>query len=221
MDLLWAAGAVLAPAITVLWGSAFGEVRGLYDWLVPGALWRTPHPHRVLTFDDGPDPERTPRLLDVLAAARAPAIFFVLGEQAVKHPALVRRMVAEGHVVGNHSWSHPWMLPMSRARIAEELDRCQAAVADVTGVAPRLARPPYGQRDYRYNQLARERGLTPVLWSRNLRDYYGTDPERLARRLARTRPGDILLMHDGDPKAPHTVDAVERWLRTSPAVGPL
>jgi len=219
MDLLTAAGAVLPPTLALLWSSSFGEVRGVHDWLVPGAVWRTAQPHRVLTFDDGPDPERTPRLLDVLAAARVPAVFFVLGQQAERHPALVRRMVAEGHGVGNHSWSHPWMLPMSRARIVEELDRCQKVVADITGVPPRLARPPYGQRDYRYNQLARERGLTPVLWSRNLRDYWGTGPERLVRRLERSLPGDVLLMHDGDPKAPHTVEAVERWLRTRPAVG--
>src|SRR6185369_797747 len=113
--------------------SAFGEVRGLHDWLVPGAVWRTPHPHVVLTFDDGPDPQRTPRLLDALARAGARAAFFVLGQQAQKHPDLVRRIVAEGHQLGNHSFSHPWMLPMRRRAIEDEIDRCQAALADITG----------------------------------------------------------------------------------------
>lgn len=220
MDALTLAGLAAAPAVGLYALSAFGEIRGVHDLLVPGAAWTTRHPYVVLTFDDGPDPERTPRLLDVLAARKAKAVFFVLGEQVQRHPALLRRIADAGHEIGNHSWSHPWMLPMGRARIAEELDRCQSAIAELTGVAPRLVRPPYGQRDYRFNQLARERGLTPVLWSKNLRDYWGGKPEVLVRRLQRARPGDIVLLHDGDPKAKWTVEAVDAWLAAGAAVGP-
>jgi peptidoglycan/xylan/chitin deacetylase (PgdA/CDA1 family) len=219
MDLLMAAGAVVVPALGLYAASCFGEVNGIHDWIVPGAVFRTPHPHRVLTFDDGPHPERTPRLLDILATSGARAVFFMVGAEAMKHRALVRRVAEEGHLIGNHSFSHPWMLPMARRRIEEEIDRCQNALAEITGTAPALARPPYGQRDYRYNRVLKERGLTPVLWSQNLRDYWGQSPDVLIGRLGRSRPGDILLLHDGDPKAKGTVAAVEGWLKTNPLVG--
>ncbi len=219
MEPLTAAGLALAP-VAAWWGSGFGEVRGLHDWLVnAGAVFRAPQPHVVLTFDDGPSPDVTPRLLDVLAAANVKALFFVIGENVEKHRALVRRIADEGHVLGNHSQTHPWFLVCSRRVIAAELDRCQKLVEDAAGVSPKLVRPPYGQRDLRFNRLARERGLTPVLWSKNLRDYWGSGPEVLVRRLSGARDGDIVLLHDGDPKATHTVTAVEAWLKTSPRVG--
>ncbi|HLL54749.1 MAG TPA: polysaccharide deacetylase family protein [Myxococcaceae bacterium] len=221
MELLTVAGLAMAPAAGAYAASAFGEIRGIHDLLVPGAVWTTPKPHVVLTVDDGPHPERTPRLLDVLAARNATAVFFLLGENAKRHPGLVRRIAQAGHEIGNHSWSHPWMLTLGRRRIARELDRCQDILAELTGTVPRLARPPYGQRDYRYNQLARERGLTPVLWSRNLRDYWGSGPEVLVRRLRRAKAGDIVLLHDGDPKAKWTVEAVDAWLASGATVGPL
>jgi endo-1,4-beta-xylanase len=214
------AGLSLAPFAGAWVASYFGEVRGVHDWLVPsGAVFRASQPHIVLTFDDGPDPAVTPRLLDVLAAAKARAVFFLVGENVERHPALVRRIADEGHVLGNHSCTHPWFIVSSRARIAAELDRCQKLIEDAAGQSAKLVRPPYGQRDWRFNQLARERGLTPVLWSKNLRDYWGSAPEVLVRRLGSARAGDIVLMHDGDPKAKHTVTAVETWLKTGPSVG--
>jgi len=219
MEPLTAAGLALAPIAGAWVASAFGEVRGVHDWLVPGAIFRVPHPHRVLTFDDGPSPEVTPRLLDVLAAAKTRALFFVQGDCVERHPQLARRIAEEGHVLGNHSHSHPWFLFASQRRIASELDRCQKAIEDAAGVSVKWVRPPYGQRDWRFNRLARDRGLTPVLWSRNLRDYWGSPPEVLVRRLDACRDGDIVLMHDGDPKALHTVTAVEAWLKKSPRVG--
>ncbi len=213
--LVW--GAAAAAGIHAV--SLFAEVRGVHDWLEPGAVWRTAAAHAVLTFDDGPDPHKTPRLLDVLADAGATAVFFVIGERAARHPELVRRAHLEGHVIGNHSWSHPWMPRLSSRRIAEEIDHCQAVVRDITGVAPALARPPYGQKDYRYYRVLAERGLTPVLWSRNLRDYHRSGPDALLRRLSRVGAGDIVLAHDGDPLAPHTVAAVEAWLPSAPPLG--
>lgn len=212
------AGAALAPA-GVYAVSCIAEVRGLHDWLVPGAVWRVDAPHVVLTFDDGPDPVRTPRLLDVLAQARARAVFFVVGERVREHPDLVKRMADEGHQIGNHSWSHPFMPRLGRRRIEAEIDRCQEAVREITGTAPTVARPPYGMRDYRYYRVLRERALTPVLWSRNLRDYYGSQPPALVRRLNKSKPGEIILCHDGDPLAPNTAAGIQAWLATQPALG--
>lgn len=215
--LLAAAAGLLPPLAYGL--SCFAEVRGLHDWLAPGSLWRTAHPYVVLSFDDGPDRERTPRLLDLLAAHETKAVFFLVGEQVAREPAIARRIVAEGHQVGNHSWSHPWFVRLSRPRLEDEIDRCQAAIQDATGVSPVWARPPYGQRDFRTNRALLERGLTPVLWSRNLRDYYGSSPKTLARRLGRARPGEVVLCHDGDPLAKHTLEGVALWLATQPRVG--
>ncbi len=219
MDPWIAAGAVAVPAAGLWAGSWIAEVRGLHDWLVPGAVWRTPHPHAVATFDDGPHPERTPRVLDALAAAGAKAVFFLVGGQAERHPALVRRIAAEGHQVGNHSWSHPWMVWRSRRTIEREFDRTQALLAELAGSPPRHARPPYGQRDARVYRVLRERGLVPVLWSRNLRDYWNPSPERLLARMRRAAAGDILLMHDGDEKAGSLPAALEAWLPTRPVLG--
>jgi peptidoglycan-N-acetylglucosamine deacetylase len=216
--LIWSAAALGGGAALGYAASCFAEVRGLHDWLVPGSIWRTERAHAVLTFDDGPDPEVTPRLLDLLAAHEQRAVFFVVGERVAREPALVRRMVTEGHLVGNHSWSHPWLVRLSRRRIREEFERCQRAIEDAAGVSPSYARPPYGQRDFRVNGVLRELGLTSVLWSRNLRDYHGSGPEVLARRLGRVRPGEVVLCHDGDPLAEHTLEGLERWLpgRTTP-----
>ena len=216
MHPLTAAAALLTPAAGLYAASWIAEVRGLHDWLVPGAMWRTTHRHIVLSFDDGPDPERTPRLLDVLAAAEVKAVFFVIGKRVAKHPAIVRRMATDGHQIGNHSWSHRWLPGVSAHTLAQQIDRCQRAVEDVTGTAPLLARPPYGMRDFRYYRALAERGMTPVLWSRNLRDYHRAGVGTLLRRLSRAQPGEIVLCHDGDPLAPHTVNAVEQWLDNKP-----
>jgi peptidoglycan-N-acetylglucosamine deacetylase len=199
--------------------SCFAEVRGIHDWLVPGAQWRTRQAHCVLTFDDGPHVERTPRLLDILAAHGAKAVFFVVGREAKKYPALIRRIAEEGHQLGNHSWTHPWMIRLGRQGIRSEVTRCQEILGMVTGQVPTLARPPYGQKDFRYYRILRDLNLTPILWSRNLRDYWGTSAHVLQTRLARAQPGDILLLHDGDDKARHTLHAVDGWLKTRPAVG--
>ena len=211
-------GLLASPAFVYV-ASWFAEVRGVHDFIYPGAVWRTRKPHVVLSFDDGPDPERTPRLLDALAASEARALFFVVGTQVERRPDLVQRMAREGHIVGNHSYSHRWLPVQSTRRIEDEIDRCQDAVRAATGSAPVLARPPYGHKDFRYYRVLAERGMTAVLWSRNLRDYYRTSSAVLVRRLARARPGEIVMAHDGDPLAPHTVTAVTEWLKTRPAVG--
>jgi peptidoglycan/xylan/chitin deacetylase (PgdA/CDA1 family) len=207
------------PVAAAYAASYFAEVRGIHDFLYPGALFRVASPHVVLTFDDGPDPEKTPRLLDALAGAGQKAVFFVIGERAERHPGLVRRIVSEGHQIGNHSHTHPYLPFVSTRRLERELDACQDVIAQVTGAAPRIARPPYGQKDYRYYRALAERGVTPVLWSKNLRDYYRTSPRTLLGRLSRAAAGDIVLCHDGDPLAPHTVDAVIAWLQTKPSLG--
>lgn len=149
-----------------------------------------------LSFDDGPDIEWTPRVLDLLASAGAQATFFMLGCRARLAPALVRRVITEGHAVGNHGFSHrhPWTLSAREAR--NEVHAGAAAIADACGQAPRLFRPPHGRLRPAMVEAAADLGPV-VLWTRSAIDWgwLGT-AGRIAARLERTQPGDIVLMHD-------------------------
>jgi peptidoglycan-N-acetylglucosamine deacetylase len=151
-----------------------------------------------LTFDDGPDATWTPRCLDVLARANARATFFMVGAEVQRHPLLVRRIASEGHAIGNHTMTHahPWMISARRAT-AEVRDGA-AAIAEVLGNAPRLFRPPHGARRRCMLEAALAQDEQVVMWDVSAIDWgwFGTRP-RIARRLARARQGDIVLMHDG------------------------
>ena len=151
-----------------------------------------------LTFDDGPDPRWTPAVLDVLAAARVPATFFVIGRLATAHAPLVRGACTAGHVVGCHSYSHrhPWLLSSERAR-REVIDGSNA-IADVIGRAPQWYRPPHGRLSRAIREAAGEAGLRVALWSVSAIDWGPfASPARIRSRLRMLRAGDIVLMHDG------------------------
>lgn len=154
-------------------------------------------PGVCLTFDDGPDPCFTERVLDVLAAARVQASFFVLGEAVECYPQLVSRMAREGHSVGNHSFSHrhPWVQDERQAR--SEVRRTSEVIATVTGSEPRWFRPPHGRLTRPMLKQASLANMRTVLWSRSAVDWgpLGT-ARRVASRLQTICAGDIVLMHD-------------------------
>jgi peptidoglycan-N-acetylglucosamine deacetylase len=154
--------------------------------------------HVYLTFDDGPDPNWTPQVLDMLAQARMHASFFVIGERARQEPALIRAIAAAGHAIGNHTFSHrhPWLM-RSRAARAQVRDGAKA-LSDVVGREPLLYRPPHGRARPCMTDEARLQGERMVMWDRSAIDWgwLGTAP-RIAARLARVREGEIVLMHDG------------------------
>jgi peptidoglycan/xylan/chitin deacetylase (PgdA/CDA1 family) len=152
----------------------------------------------ALTFDDGPDPEVTPRVLEMLEAAGAQATFFPVGKRAVAHSEVVAAVTTSGHRLGNHTWSHPagfWFLPP--AGLAREIDRAQQALADIGGASPRWFRAPAGIRSpWLEPQLAR-RGIGLVSWTRRGFDTVTADPRRVAARLVDgLEAGDVLLLHD-------------------------
>lgn len=151
-----------------------------------------------LTFDDGPDPRWTPQILDLLAQARMHATFFAIGACAQREPALMRRIAAAGHAIGNHTFSHrhPWLMSSRSAR-AQVRDGARA-LSDATGSAPVLYRPPHGRVRPCMTDEARLQGERIVMWDRSAIDWGwpGTAP-RISARLARVRAGDIVLMHDG------------------------
>lgn len=159
----------------------------------------------ALTFDDGPNPAFTPRLLDVLASHNVRATFFMVGSHAEAEPELVRRIVAEGHLIGNHSWSHANLALASAGRVREELARTSKTLEQIASVPVRFFRPPFGARRPAVLRIARELGLEPVLWNAMTSDWKepsaGAIAERLMRRVDRLeRRGWAanIVLHDGN-----------------------
>lgn len=150
-----------------------------------------------VTFDDGPHPEYTPRVLDLLAAAGARATFFMVGTAARRHASLTRRVLADGHEVGNHTLSHPHPGRLRAAAARHEVAAGSNALAEVTGARPRYFRPPYGRMRRCMTEAAAAEGQSVVLWSLSGKDWGPLGRARwIARRLARARAGDIVLLHD-------------------------
>jgi peptidoglycan/xylan/chitin deacetylase (PgdA/CDA1 family) len=154
----------------------------------------------ALTFDDGPHPDGTPAVLDVLARAGVRATFFVIGEQVRRRPQLVARAAAAGHAIALHGDRHRLQLRMSAAAVAEDLKRGIAAIEDATGATPAWHRPPFGIYSAGGLRAARAAGLAPLLWSRWGKDWRKrTTPGRIAARATRSLiPGDVILLHDAD-----------------------
>jgi peptidoglycan-N-acetylglucosamine deacetylase len=202
-------------------------------------VWHGPEGgrHVALTFDDGPDPRWTPAVLELLARHRVPATFYVVGERAERHADLLRRTVAAGHEIGNHTWSHADLCRSAPEVVREELQRTAELVERLTGAAPASVRPPWGRLDAVGLLASAELGCDVVLWSELIRA--SAAESDLAQALRDVRPGSVVLAHDGGP-TPTTgeLEAVERLvvglledgyafstvadlLRDEPAVPPL
>ena len=169
------------------------------QWVGP-TLTRLPDRTAVaLTFDDGPDPEATPRILDLLDAAGARASFFCIGVRAARHPAVVASITARGHSVENHTWSHPSAFAArGRRAIAAEVTRAQQVLTELAGTPPRWMRAPAGLRSPLLEPVLAEAGLAHASWTRRAFDTRCTDPIAVANRLLRgLAGGDVLMMHDG------------------------
>ncbi len=177
-------------------------------------------PEVALTFDDGPDPEVTPRVLDSLAEFNARGTFFMIGQNLERATAMGSRVIAEGHQIGNHSWAHSYLQNFfSVERLLADIERTQTLISSLTGSeAASPYRAPVGLKSPRLARAAHARSLDMVAWSVHSRDTLDSNPNRIAARvLNRVRPGDIVLMHDGHqrPGARRTsgADAVPLILR--------
>ncbi|MFI7125111.1 polysaccharide deacetylase family protein [Nonomuraea sp. NPDC050153] len=213
------AGAALNTASGAALDTAAAGALGAAAFAAPGDAAGTAHPRprpRVdcrhvkcvaLTFDDGPGPY-TDTLLAYLAAYRARATFFVVGGNVVTYPRVLRRTVAAGHEIGNHTWSHPDLRRLSPAGVRSQLVRTDRVIQAATGVVPRLVRPPYGA----FNRTVRRQTARPlVLWSVDTLDWRYRNSATVARRALRwVRPGSVILFHDIHPT---TVRAIPRVLR--------
>ena len=175
--------------------------------------------HVAITFDDGPDPEYTPRILDILAEKGVKATFFVVGRHVDRYPEIVQRMVDEGHEVASHTYNHANLLRASEALAIREIDRTAEALERAIGKSPRLFRPPRGLYNETVLDVAHGRGYTIALWSLSSQDWLGTSPARIVRMLARdTSGGDVLLLHDSGDF--FTAEGANRE-NTVAALGPL
>ena len=163
-----------------------------------------------LTFDDGPHPEFTPRVLDILGNFQVKATFFVVGARARAHPRIVRRIVGDGHTLGNHSYDHRRMAFRRREWIAQQLGATQRCIGEITGGAPRWFRPPYGVFDGGVLRVAGELGLKTVIWSLTPYDTGGADGRRIVGRvMGWVRDGDIIDLHDGHARSGRVVAGLE------------
>ena len=154
----------------------------------------TADPVVALTFDDGPDPEWTPRLLEILEQHDARGTFFMIGEQATKYPELVARVASGGHAIGNHSWDHASFPLLSREQRFGQLRRCSETLGRHAG---RMFRPPYGHQDNRSRFDLTLAGYDVVTWSVIEPDWLDRDAEGIVAGIAKKiRPGAIVLLHD-------------------------
>jgi peptidoglycan/xylan/chitin deacetylase (PgdA/CDA1 family) len=169
----------------------------------------------ALTFDDGPHPQGTPAMLEILARAGVHATFFLVGEQVRRDPALAREVVAAGHGVGLHCDRHRNLLRLGPAQVRADIDRAEAEIVAATGVAPLLYRPPYGILNAAALRIARARGWRTLLWSHWGRDWERrATPDSIAALLtAGAGPGSVLLLHDADEYS-----APGSWRRTAAAL---
>jgi peptidoglycan/xylan/chitin deacetylase (PgdA/CDA1 family) len=208
-----AAGVVLAPGA---WHWALGAVAADHLLLTAAGLWprstvlgpnlvRLPEAAAArreiaLTIDDGPDPDVTPAVLDMLDAAGAKASFFCIGARARRHPGLCREIVARGHRVENHGDSHSKAFAaFGPGRLRADIAAAQAALHEITGQAPRFFRPTAGLRSPLLDPVLSRLGLRLAAWTRRGFDTQDRDATRVYERLARgLAPGDILLLHDGN-----------------------
>jgi peptidoglycan/xylan/chitin deacetylase (PgdA/CDA1 family) len=200
----------------------------------------------ALTYDDGPNDPYTLRLLELLARHNVRATFFLIGRFVRQRPQIARQIRDSGHLLGNHTMTHPVLLGLSPMEIREQLAGCNASIEDATGEPVRFFRPPHGARSPGVLRTAAELGLIPVMWNVTGRDWTPLPPEQILRRLEqkvrinqRQKKGSNILLHDGGqahlgvdrgptleatrrileswPQGEHEFVTVEKWVNKSSA----
>jgi peptidoglycan/xylan/chitin deacetylase (PgdA/CDA1 family) len=158
-------------------------------------------PYIAMTFDDGPHATNTPKLLEMAAQRHIKLTFFVLGECVEQNPDVLRQEVAEGHEIGNHSWSHPNLAKLSDAGVRSQLQRTEDMIVKTAGIKSKLMRPPYGELTKRQHILVNhEFGYEVILWDVDPLDWKRPGSDVVAQRIiAGARPGSIILSHDIHP----------------------
>jgi peptidoglycan/xylan/chitin deacetylase (PgdA/CDA1 family) len=190
----------------VLGAAAAALVSAGYQSMAPTGQWYgrtfTGLPRRsrriALTFDDGPNDPYTPQLLEILARHQVKATFFMLGQYAQARPDLARAVAEAGHVIGNHTFSHPNLIFLSANRARKEIDDCRHALSDAVGQHSSLFRPPFGGRRPASLRAARSLALDPIMWNITGWDWKAPSADFIEQKIAaRMRGGSVILLHDG------------------------
>ncbi len=164
-----------------------------------------------LSFDDGPGPDYTPAMLDMLGRYGVKATFFVLGQNVRSYPSVTAQIVQRGHKIGNHTDSHPDLTTLTSAQIAAQLGTAEESIFAAAGVRPNCMRPPYGYLNTTATNTIATLGLSTILWTHDTRDWNTgvTSVQSIVNTLNTVGNGSIVLMHDW---APNTIVAVDQWL---------
>jgi peptidoglycan-N-acetylglucosamine deacetylase len=179
----------------------------------------------ALTYDDGPNDPHTQRLLEVLARHNVRATFFLIGRYAQERPDIVRELVKAGHVVGNHTFTHPLLIFKSARELRSQLENCGRALTDAVGEHSNLFRPPFGGRRPAVLRIARRMGLEPVMWNVTGYDWNANSAEQIERKVTgQVRGGNVILLHDGGhlefgADRSYTVTATDRLISRYKAEG--
>ena len=192
----WIAGLIVFLVFSLMAWGVFDVNSSLWT----PTLWRVPGVNAVaLTFDDGPDPEFTPRVLEILTREQVTATFFVVGERARLNQALLREIDRQGHLIGNHSFSHAWNINFAlHAGLTREIVGCNAAIEAAIGKRPQFYRAPHGFKNPALGDVLAKLSMTCVGWQVRGFDAVRSDADVIARRLLlKARAGGILLLHDG------------------------
>lgn len=182
----------------------------------PWAIWKGDASRRqvYLTFDDGPHPEYTRAVIDILKEYQAPATFFVNGKNILQHPGILHSLIKNGQGIGNHGFSHQKLSGKRAAFIKDELNRTNELIGKVTGVPPRFFRPPHGRFDLRFRKFMDQTQMRLVVWSLLTYDFSDPSPQCLTDRVINhLHPGAILVFHDGLKNTPVMLEALPGILK--------
>ena len=166
----------------------------------------------ALTFDDGPGPA-TPALLDILKREGLRATFFVVGQRVEQYPDLARRILADGHELASHSYTHADLTKLSSAEIESELLRTRQTVLDVTGAQVAFVRPPYGESNDQVSRQFSTMGLDEVIWTVDSQDWTGVGADDILRAVGLAQSGGVILMHDAAPRLHEALPPIAKYLR--------
>lgn len=197
---------------------------GLAKLFLPEGLWKGAEPEESsdqepaivsggnaeihLTFDDGPNPATTPRLLELFEEEGVKATFFVIGEQVEKHEELLLEVSRRGHAIGNHTYSHQFLPLLTTKKLEKEILSTNDRIKDITGESPRLFRPPFGIVDRKTHSLLQEQGMKTVYWSAFSEDWRQIGERSVVDRLSKyAAPGGIMILHELEPTGNQTIAA--------------
>jgi len=186
---------LLVYSLVLFWGSYYIGSNFFMKVLCRAG---TPAKQIAISFDDGPAPAHTTAILDILKSNNVPAVFFCIGKNITGNETLLKKIAADGHIIGNHSYSHHfWFDLFSTKKMRQDLESMNEQVKKTTGLVPRLFRPPYGVTTPNMKKVMQQTGLTAVGWNIRSLDTVIKDKERLLQKITGPlRPGAIILLHD-------------------------